>query len=109
MHKIFAAVFGAAAIVGVAVLLSYRQEVSFAVPEGLDLMDAPALYQNTCAACHGERGEGRVNLTPPIRGRGLSAGHVKKQIQHGGPKMPAMPFIRGEALERLAEYVAGLK
>ena len=81
MNKIFAAVFGAAAIVGVAVLLSYRQEVSSIVPEGPDSLDAPALYQNTCAACHGGRGEGRVNLTPPIRGRGLSAGHIKKQIQ----------------------------
>jgi hypothetical protein len=52
---------------------------------------------------------GIVNITPPLRGRGLSPGRVKAQIQRGGEKMPALPFIQGEALERLAGYVSGLK
>ena len=109
MNKIFAATFGLFAVALVAVLLTYRQGLAPAPSdEGLPA-DAPALFEQVCVQCHGKRGEGIVNITPPLRGRGLPPGRVKAQIQRGGEKMPALPFIQGEALERLAGYVSGLK
>ena len=109
MNKVFAAAFGLFAVALVAVLLTYRQGLVPALSgEGLQT-EAPALFEQVCAQCHGKRGVGIVNITPPLRGRGLSPGRVKAQIQRGGEKMPALPFIQGEALERLAGYVSGLK
>jgi len=107
LNKVFAAAFGLFAVALVAVLLTYRQGLVPA-PSGEGLQtEAPALFEQVCAQCHGKRGVGIVNITPPLRG--LPPGRVKAQIQRGGEKMPALPFIQGEALERLAGYVSGLK
>jgi mono/diheme cytochrome c family protein len=109
MNKIFAAALGAGAIILIAVLVIYRQGAMSSVPEGLASMDSPVLFRRVCAQCHGKNGEGVRSLTPPLRGRGLPVGHIKSHIQNGGQKMPPLPFIRGKALDRLAEYVSGLK
>ena len=67
--------------------------------------DGLAIYSQTCAACHGERGEGRRELGNPLRGRALPVAYVKEIIRRGKNRMPALPHIRGEALENVARYV----
>lgn len=109
MNKIFAAVFASGAIIFVAVLLIYSQGMMSGPPEGLTSMDSPALFRQVCAQCHGRNGVGVKNLTLPLRGRRLPIGYIKSQIQKGGQKMPALPFIHGDALDRLARYVSSLK
>ncbi len=109
MNKIIAVGFGLFAMALVAVLLIYGQGFDPASSgDGLPT-EAPELYQQACAQCHGKRGEGVVNVTPTLRGRGLPPERIKAQIQKGSVKMPAFPFIQGETLERLARYVSGLK
>ncbi len=107
MNKIIAVGFGLFAMALVAVLLIYGQGFDPASSgDGLPT-EAPELYQQACAQCHGKRREGVVNVTPPLRG--LPPERIKAQIQKGSVKMPAFPFIQGETLERLARYVSGLK
>ena len=67
--------------------------------------DGLAIYSQACAACHGERGEGRRELGNPLRGRALPPNYIKEVIKRGRNRMPALPHIRGEALENVAEYV----
>ncbi len=67
--------------------------------------DGAAVYAQTCAACHGERGEGRRELGNPLRGRALPPAYIKEVVKQGKNKMPALPRIRGEALENVARYV----
>ncbi len=109
MNKIVAAALASGAIILVAVLLFYGQGMMSSPPKGLASMDSPTLFRQVCAQCHGKNGEGVKNLTPPLRRRGLLIEHIKSQIQKGGQKMPALPFIQGDALNRLAKYVSELK
>ncbi len=105
MGKIFGigfAVFAAALFV---LLFWYRN----AVIDGRPLSaEAAVIFRGQCAPCHGAAGEGRADLAPSLRGRGLSPSHIKDAVSKGSGRMPAQPLIRGEALERLAQYVAAL-
>ena len=67
--------------------------------------DGAALFAQTCAACHGERGEGRIELGNPLRGRALPLAYIKEVIRRGRNRMPALPHIRGEALDNVARHV----
>ena len=67
--------------------------------------EGAAIFAQTCAACHGERGEGRRELGNPLRGRALPPAYIKEVIRRGRNRMPALPHIRGEALENVARYV----
>ncbi len=67
--------------------------------------EGAAVYAQTCAACHGERGEGRRELGNPLRGRALPLAYIKEVIRRGRNRMPALPHIRGEALENVSRYV----
>ena len=109
MNKIFAGVLASGAILLGAVLSIYSQGMMSGPSEGLASMDPPSLFRQACAQCHGRNGVGVKNLTLPLRGRILPIEHIKSQIQKGGQKMPALPFIQGDALDRLAKYVSGLK
>ena len=76
-----------------------QQEAAITTGEGA------ALFAQTCAACHGERGEGRSELGNPLRGRALPLAYIKEVIRRGRNRMPALPHIQGEALESVARYV----
>ena len=67
--------------------------------------DGGAVYRQTCAVCHGERGEGKGGLGNPLRGRALPRAYIKEVIKRGKNKMPALPHIKDEALENVAGYV----
>ena len=71
--------------------------------------EGAAIYSRTCAACHGERGEGRLELGNPLRGRALPLAYITEVIRRGRNRMPALPHIRGEALENVARFVNGLR
>ncbi len=91
---------------GFVFILSYRRDFS----EGVSgTTDGAKLFQEVCAQCHGFKGEGRVNLTPPLRGRDIPVERIKSIVQRGGQKMPPLQFIKGEALENVARFVAGMK
>ncbi len=91
---------------GLVFIMSYRRDFSVGVS---DTTDGAKLFQEVCAQCHGFEGEGRVNLTPPLRGRNIPIERVRAIVQGGGQKMPPLPLIKGEALEIVARFVAGMK
>jgi mono/diheme cytochrome c family protein len=91
---------------GFVFIMSYRRDFSVGVPA---TTDGAKLFQEVCAQCHGFKGEGRVNLTPPVRGRNIPIERIKTIVRGGGQKMPPLPFIKGEALENVARFVAGMK
>lgn len=92
--------------VGFVFIMSYRRDFSVGVS---GTTDGAKLFQEVCAQCHGFKGEGRVNLTPPLRGRDIPVERIKSIVQRGGQKMPPLQFIKGEALENVARFVAGMK
>lgn len=80
-----------------------------------------ALYLESCAICHGERGDGRgqrhVYLRPappdfargPVRQR-LTIDHVAATVRRGvpGTSMPAWPGFSDEEVAALAVHVVSL-
>jgi mono/diheme cytochrome c family protein len=109
LNRIIAVLIGGGALALAVFFLGSQKWGLSTAPEDIEAMPAPALYARTCASCHGMRGEGRTNFAPPLRGLNLPIHIIKKRIREGGQKMPALPFIQGAALERLAGYVAGFK
>ncbi len=86
-----------------AFLLAFRNPVREQAP--VFSGEAATLYRETCAVCHGARGEGIGELGLPLRGRALPVSVIRETIRRGRNKMPALPHIRGEALQALARYV----
>ncbi|MFU8856836.1 MAG: c-type cytochrome [Deferrisomatales bacterium] len=72
-----------------------------------DAADAAALYQDLCAGCHGDGGEGVGDL-PPLFDAGGDLDYVAAFIRDGGADMPAFPYLTEEEVEGLAVFVAGL-
>lgn len=71
--------------------------------------EGAAVYRRTCARCHGARGEGAGGLGRPLAGRALPVALIKEIVKRGKNKMPALPHLRGEALENVARYVNRLR
>ncbi len=42
--------------------------VGVALPAAVLAVDGAAVYKQTCAACHGEKGEGKPGLAPALKG-----------------------------------------
>ena len=66
---------------------------------------AQALYQDNCAKCHGDDGEGAATF-PDIRNQSYDLDKVKILIRHGAGEMPAFPKIKEPDLSYLAKYVS---
>jgi mono/diheme cytochrome c family protein len=64
-----------------------------------------ALYAKTCGYCHGK------NIGPVIRGRGLPADAIKRQVRHGQNGMPAFrpTEITNSELDALAKWISASK
>lgn len=52
------------------------------------------LYLETCAVCHGSRGEGGIGL--PLKGTSLDEDAIRKTISRGRPGTPMPAFDREE-------------
>ena len=70
--------------------------------------DPAVIFQEACARCHGEAGEGGDGIGPRLVGAGAPPEKVMEQVAEGIGRMPRFPNIRGQALENLAVYVEGL-
>ena len=90
----------------VAFLLLYRNTVLDTRPTSTV---GAEVYAQACMQCHGPGGKGRQGFIPPLRGRSLPVNLVKFIVRNGRNRMPAQPYIRGEALENLARFVNALK
>ena len=93
-------VLGGALVVFMLLFQNPRQEEAL-----LTTGDGAAVYSQACAVCHGARGEGKGGLGNPLGGRALPPAYIKEVVKQGKNKMPALPHIRGEALENVARYV----
>lgn len=70
-----------------------------------DLLSASAaLYQDNCAKCHGEEGEG-VASYPVIRNTKRTKQELKQLIGHGAGEMPAFPNFTEAELDQLIDYL----
>ena len=70
--------------------------------------DPVVIFQEACARCHGEAGEGGDGIGPRLAGGGRPPAEVVEHVAEGIGRMPRFPNIRGRALENLAGYVEGL-
>ena len=93
----------------------------FAVP--VFSADAPSVFAQQCAMCHGPAGAGVPQLAPPLKGSEFIANasdeEITAVIRHGraGPQkrytdfpsvMPPFPNLSDEELAELAKYVRQL-
>jgi len=76
--------------------------VAWAAP-GLAAADGAALYDKTCASCHGK--EGKNGTAMPIAGR--SASVVTAMIKSHTPPMKFK--LTDQEIQAIVKYVAGLK
>ncbi len=63
------------------------------------------MYSETCAACHGESGEGGIG--PRLEGNPISLAAAKAQIDAGGGTMPPQ-LVSGQQEEDVLAYLATL-
>lgn len=78
--------------------------------------EAREFFENTCAQCHGTRGEGKQvedTFVPSLRhGRVVSYSDEKiaNQISFGGGKMPPFRFqLREEQIKDMVRYVRDMQ
>jgi mono/diheme cytochrome c family protein len=84
---------------------------------------AKATYQNICASCHGDKGDGKGVAAPTLRSKpkdfakipNKSEDHLFKVIKEGGPAVrlsPMMPGFAGQLKDDevrvMARYVLSL-
>lgn len=84
-------------------------------PTAVAAADAPALFAQNCATCHGPAGAGSAAATtsaggaPVLAGRGLPAQAVARIVNDGAPGMPAFGARLTDAeIAAVAVYVASL-
>ena len=70
--------------------------------------DASTLYQQNCAACHGNNLQGKNGPNLQKIGSELSKEQILKQIKNGGGGMPGN-ILSGEDADKVATWLAGKK
>ncbi len=65
---------------------------------------AMLLYVHNCASCHGTSGNG-LNGNPSLINNGLSEEQIRSIIRNGRGKMPALPRLTDEQVEKIARFV----
>lgn len=63
------------------------------------------IYKQACANCHGNMGEGDIILYPKLVNIKLEKDEIADIISNGSWRMPDFPFITGDTLTKLVEYV----
>jgi mono/diheme cytochrome c family protein len=80
-----------------------KQEISV-----VDVKAGQLLYAKNCQVCHAAQLTGHPPTFPSLVGvvQRLGPEHVKNNVQHGAPPMPAFPQIAGPELDSLVAYLA---
>jgi len=69
-------------------------------------MDSPKnIYSEACQHCHGDQGQGTGILYPGFDSDELSRESIEGTIKNGGFLMPAYPFITGDTLSALIDFI----
>lgn len=80
-------------------------------PTEVAAVDAPQLFAQNCAGCHGAGGAGASTFpaAPVLAGRGLPAQSIARVVHDGAPGMAAFAGrLTSEEIAALAVYVAAL-
>ena len=66
-----------------------------------------ALYQNTCAACHGAERKGSPPEFPPLTDvtKRLTSAQIAAQIKNGGGRMPGFPQLTADEKSAIFGYL----
>ncbi len=68
--------------------------------------DPAVIYYEACSHCHGKNGQSENLLYPDLAEEKMSVSKVKELVTNGEFMMPAFKNIKGDTLQKLAEYVA---
>jgi mono/diheme cytochrome c family protein len=73
----------------------------------LDPADGKLTYTKNCQVCHTAELTGHPPTFPSLVGvvQRLGEAHVRNNVQHGAPPMPAFPQITGKQLDNLVAYL----
>lgn len=63
------------------------------------------IYREACSGCHGVQGEGKA-LFPALADESISVEYLKKIVPAGSFMMPSFEYLRGDTLNKLADYVS---
>ncbi|WP_085446197.1 c-type cytochrome [Magnetofaba australis] len=69
---------------------------------------AQEIFAQTCAGCHGDKGQGKMGFLLKIAGDDDDAEAIALKIAKGGAIMPSFPNIPEKQRVAVAEYVKGL-
>jgi mono/diheme cytochrome c family protein len=74
----------------------------------VDVKAGQVVYAKNCQVCHTAQLTGHPPTFPSLVGvvQRLGPDHVKNNVQHGAPPMPAFPQIAGPELDNLVAYLA---
>ena len=68
--------------------------------------DSPEIiYQQACAHCHGDNGEGSGLLYPAFSDDAYNLQEIKEKITQGTWLMPGFENIKGDTLNSLADFI----
>jgi quinoprotein glucose dehydrogenase len=73
-----------------------------------DLKAGQAIYQKNCQVCHTPQLTGHPPTFPSLIGvvQRLGVEHVKNNVKHGAPPMPAFPQLSPLELDELVAFLA---
>jgi len=80
-----------------------------AQPPKIAGVSGEALYQNTCAACHGAQRQGSPPEFPPLTDvtKRLTPAQIDAQITKGGGRMPGFPQLTADEKSAIIAYLGG--
>ena len=70
-----------------------------------DMDNASTIWDNACAACHGELGEGGHGDSPDLRNSALSLSQIMLVVNTGSNTMPAFAGFTQQELLDVSTYV----
>lgn len=70
-----------------------------------DMDNASTIWDNACAACHGEQGQGVHDVGPDIRNSALSVSQLMRVVKDGRNTMPAFAGFTPQELLDISTYV----
>ena len=75
--------------------------------EHYQVSEAPTIFANTCASCHGAEGRGQKPLFPAIVGisKRLSPEEFRTVVKQGRGRMPAFASIPDSQIDKLMSYI----